>query len=726
MVDRLPSPLYIAFQGLETYFVDKDTGAPLSGGLVKFFSDVARSVPKDVFQQTQLVDNTYEFVNIGSEVGLTAVGTFESPDDGTDIQVYAYPYNEDGDFELYYLEIWSAGTPEDPAGILQFTREAQPANAVNDSGIQTFVDSDNQIENPQFVVTLLDATLTHEFTVTGTGTETSIAPDWSLITNGSGTVTVTQLALTDISMPTGAPFAIRINSTGITSLKLRQQITQSPRILGQGFIFGSVVAKSFDASEILLVMDYVASNGYTVNLVNESTTDDGEWTTLANDVAADISTTNNNSPLTPGYVNIDITIPTLSDVGITSVQVVNTGEANSTSEFIQESVPRQIDHLFHYYKPQLEYKPIPSALVGWDFPLNPAQFATSGSSGTTGAIGANKSAYAWDQTILFSTVNSGLAYARNGGDTDLSFQVTPASNTSWAMIQYIPVQTARTLLSQSQCAFLRAYVASGTVNGTVSLWYTKDTNLPTVTAGTNNSLVSAITAGFPTCANGTWVEIERPLGQADFVLNGGLQDFKFSGWGMIDDADSSTATFMAIVVAFDTTLTTQNVVIDSCALQQGDIPTRPAPQAPDEVLRECQYYYEKSYDVTVDASTSTVVGALVRGQACSPNGGNFSVYATPFSLEYSTVKRATSPVVTFYTTAGVAGSVRMTITNTTGDVAADVAITQWQSRATGMKAATYLGPTATAQANASGGSDTGMRGWIQFQYTVDARLGIVN
>jgi len=61
-------------------------------------------------------------------------------------------------------------------------------------------------------------------------------------------------------------------------------------------------------------------------------------------------------------------------------------------------VPRQIDHLFHYYKPLLAYKPIPSALIGWDFPTNPAQFGVTGS---TGAIGANKSAYAWDQTILF-------------------------------------------------------------------------------------------------------------------------------------------------------------------------------------------------------------------------------------------------------------------------------------------------------------------------------------
>ena len=40
---------------------------------------------------------------------------------------------------------------------------------------------------------------------------------------------------------------------------------------------------------------------------------------------------------------------------------------------MQNSVNRQNDYLFHYYNPLLQYKPIESFLIGWDFPVNPAQ-----------------------------------------------------------------------------------------------------------------------------------------------------------------------------------------------------------------------------------------------------------------------------------------------------------------------------------------------------------------
>jgi len=81
----LPDKRYVAWQGVETYFVNKDDGSPLSAGYVEFYSDVSRSTPKDVYQQVQLPDNTYDFVNIGSTITLSSVGTFMSPNDGTDI-----------------------------------------------------------------------------------------------------------------------------------------------------------------------------------------------------------------------------------------------------------------------------------------------------------------------------------------------------------------------------------------------------------------------------------------------------------------------------------------------------------------------------------------------------------------------------------------------------------------------------------------------------------------
>lgn len=716
----LPSNQYIAWQGVETYFVNKITGLPLSAGYVKFFSDVARTVPKNVFQQVQSPGPTYSFVNIGSTINLSAVGTFMSPNDGTNIQVYAYPYDANGAIELYYMEIYSSDN------ILQFTREAQPANFAAGQNIDTFEGSENQIENSQFVETFLPYTLTNTFSVSGTGTVTSIAPDWSLVTNGTGDVIVTQLPLSDIAMPSGAPFAIQISSTGITSLKLRQQISQSPRMFGNGssstFIYGSLVAKSFTGAAIAITMDYVASNGYTANLVTGSTSADGNFNTLANLNATTINSTNTNTPLTPGYVNIDITIPTGTNVGITSVQVASVNAVNATTAYIPQSVPRQIDHLFHYYKSLLAYKPIPSYLVGWDFPLNPSQFGTTGS---TGAIGSNKSAYAWDQTILFSSVTNGLTYARAGGDTALALQVTPANNTSWAMIQYLPVTQARELLTQRMAVALRGYSSTGSVNGTVSLWYTRDANLPSVIAGTNNSLVTSIAAGVPTCGNGTWVQVPRLLGNAIFSMTGTLTDYSFKGWE--EPLSTSTVQFIAIVVAFDTTLTTQDIVLDYVSLMQGDIATRPAPKTKAQVLAECQYYYEKSYAPTVNPGTAIAGGCLYANQKAITNGGNTEIQITGFGFEFQTAARVSNPTIVLWSpvTANTSANVYGQTRTSTDTGAADIPSTNWteiQKSATGVSFnsnnyATTLVPCAgTAFQNA----------WIFYHFTKDARLGIVN
>lgn len=338
----LPSPLYVAFQGLETLFVDKTTGLPLANGYVNFYSDAAITTPKNVYRQVQSAGPTYAFSNIGSTVTLNDAGAFSYG--GDDIQVYAYPYDADGDIELYFLQVYS----ED--NVLQFTRQAQPAGVQAQSGTDTFESSENIISNPQFVLTALPPTNTITYSVTGSATMTQFAPDWYLVTDGIGTVTLTLQDLTDSTVPTQPPFAMRISSASITSLKVRQRITSSPRIAGSGYLSASLVAKSFDASPINLTMTYNASSGYSIQLMNQNTTSAGDYAFLSNSTAAFVSTTSNAAGST-GYVDIDIAIPITRDVGITSVQIATTQTADSVLGFIQESTPRQIDHLYHFAYP---------------------------------------------------------------------------------------------------------------------------------------------------------------------------------------------------------------------------------------------------------------------------------------------------------------------------------------------------------------------------------------
>ena len=141
------------------------------------------------------------------------------------------------------------------------------------------------------------------------------------------------------------------------------------------------------------------------------------------------------------------------NVQLTNIQV--TGQTTQIADFtisdvppfLEETYERTVDHEFHVYKPKLSYKPIPSYLVGWDFPLNPGQFA--GRSIAAQAVGAGKSYYAWDQTILFQSANSGITAA---GTTTGALNLTAAATTNMAMIQYLDqVQAAKILQDEISC-----------------------------------------------------------------------------------------------------------------------------------------------------------------------------------------------------------------------------------------------------------------------------------
>lgn len=729
-----PDTHYVACFPLQEYFVDKDTGLPLSAGQVFFYKDTDRETKKYVYQQVQLPDGTYDFVILNDPIILTSVGTF-ADDSGNDIIPFLYPFDANGNLELYFIRVYSS------TGVLQFTREAWPPN-VRAQGTETdiFEGNDNQISNPQFVeisYTPDPNTLNHIYSVSTAGETHEIAPDWTIVTNGTGTVTVQQLAITDITMPTLAPYSMRLSaSAGITSFKLRQRITKSPRLMGSGYLSAVMVAKSFLASEIALSMDYVASNGYTVNLISASTSSDGSYTVLQNSSSALIETTNTDSPDT-GYVDIVITIPVLADVAITSVQIVSVIDATSSTPFLQISEPRQIDHLFHYYKDPLEYKPIPSYLVGWDFPLNPAQFATGASRGVAAtAIGANKSKYVWDQTIVFQSADSGITVSSGTANELL---LTASVATKMAIIQYLPSDIARKILNAPICVNVSAKASVATI-ATVSLWYTTDASLPNIQAppgGTNLSLVLTLDAsGKPSSFNGNWTEVPRLEGDAKFQIGTSsttnFNDYGFSTWDMQGIAACNTATYFAIVVGTAEIAINETVGFNSVSLQAGNIPTRPAPQTQDEVIRECQRYFEKSYSISTLIATATYTNSLTFPMPIYPPAGDatnaaHSIYVQPFGYNYKAIKKDNSSIITYYSPdTGTINKLHATIYNNAAAVTGnDVNATLWTSTREGDQA-TQMIPNSGAPLITSGlFVGAGQSGCVEFHYTADDRLGVV-
>lgn len=339
-----PPANYVACFPLQAYFVDKDNGGPLSGGYILFFEDEASTVPKNVFVQQQQPNNDYIFTNIGSRVDLSSVGTTQYL--GTDSIIFLYPFDARGNEELYYIQVFSS------AGVMQFDRSAWPPNVSANftPAAGTFAGSQNVISNPQFAQVVFPAAPAGAYTYTVANASTiNIAPDWNVVCPSSGTLVVTQIAETDTAAPGLPAFGLRIAPSGFTGpVALAQTISQSPRLLENGYISGSFIAQANTATSVVS-MQYLPSDPTlpTIIVVSDTATLGG-YALIHGTIEAPISPDiNSDSPLAPGYIQVQLNIANGADVTVSCVQLVSVEGSMDVPNYIQESTPRQIDHLYH-------------------------------------------------------------------------------------------------------------------------------------------------------------------------------------------------------------------------------------------------------------------------------------------------------------------------------------------------------------------------------------------
>lgn len=726
-------PRFLALFPIQEVIIDKDTGLPLSAGIVSFYFDdpARRTSYKPIYQQVQLPDKSYDFVQINNPITLTSVGTF-ADDNGNDIIPFLFPYegtpgNSDGTIEKYYITVYAAIAPVGN-GSLQFTRENWPPNAdTSTSPTDLFEGTLNEISNSQFASVLIPISSSSTFTVTGNDTVNRLANDWDLITSGSGTVTVQQIGITDTNAPSNPAFAIDVSSggAGLTGVKLRQRWTQSPRLLAQGYASSNLVAKSLSGLGINIVMNYVSSDGTTIELINKTTTTSG-FSTLQNDAPSFIDTANADSGLT-GYVDIEIVIPVLAHVQITCVQVVGVQNATSQVQYLQQTTEQEI------MKYQLAFKPIPSFLIGWDFPLNPAQLGSTQTITTTPA-------YIWDQTICASST-ANLAVIRGSSGTSSFVATTTGATEAFYMLQYLSGDSAHKIALTNLAVNIQAYCT--THPGVVARVYIYKGStassipaLPTTIGTIANTGVFTLTAAnwsLITQTNGNSNQVSVPT---DNPTNLGLSGWEAAGYGSIEN--------FAIVVTFAIPTLGTSVSISSISCVPGDIPTLPAPQSIDEVLRECQYYYEKSYAPATAVGTASTTNALIFSQNTLLSTGvglarPCNMYQTGFGFSYKQIKRI-APTMTLYSTitlntpAVITGYITYHAvggggTNETGS--ADITwATYWVTSTIGTQAISFSPVTAQIDntpfgLNTGAGNFTSAASWVSFHYTLDARLGIV-
>ncbi len=694
---------YITSVDLNPYLCDKETGEPLAYGTIEFWKDTDRVSPKLVYQLTGSPPN-YTYTPMADPIILSPTGTIQDAN-GNQVALYYFPYestDSDADIELYYIVVKNA------LGVPQFTREAWPNLAISPDVVPAEDPFDNNIQNSQFVDVSFNPASTLTISYTGTVTTTvQVAPEWTLVigSSGTGSVDVQRTAIAgDSNYPNNPPYTLTITpGANVASLMLYQRLENNPGIWSpqsggsNGYLASSILLAPLTSATI----KYAPSTGTSQTLL-QTTNLDAEYKQVSNTVQ--LIASDNTATADTGYVDIQLVLNISNPSTFSNVQVVNTATAAAEVTYQQQTVNEQKAALFNYYNPLLQYKPIPSYLIGWDFYQNPAQFL--GTSVAAQSVGANKSYYAWDQTILFQSANSALTVTRSG-DGNGAMRITAAVDTQFAMVQYLPQNVARKILNDRIAANVQAITsqADGIV-ATVSLWYTTDGSLPAI--GSNNSLIATLDAtGVPATFHGNWTQVPRSnLGPAQFTVlqptTNNFEEFGFNGWDMQGVAATNTATFFAIVVGFATLTNTNVVDVDSISVVAGDIPTKPAPKSSAETLIDCQQFYAKSFLPTT-----------VPAQNAGAGSGDFQTSATRIGNNpnwlgtiYLPAMMNVAPTVTFYNPSAANALIR--------DFSAGVDFTT--SAAANVKQKSF-----SVTGNGNGSTNNGNE--VGVHWTADARLG---
>ena len=726
-------PRFVLMQPLQDIFLDKDSGAPLSAGVVTFYVDngsTTSTVLKDIYQISLSPSNEYQYTVLNNPVTLTSIGTF-ADDDGNDILPYLYPYTGSpddpttGEVELYYITVDSS------TGVRQFTRSAFP----NVSDIPSPSDEDgtgeNIISNPQFVEVSFSPLSSTTITLAGPSDSTLVAPGWYIDTTGTGTLTISQLDLTDTNIPSNPSFALQIitSGAGLTgNVILRQRFANSPRLFNKEYVAGSFVAASGDASDVLLIYNYVPSHGTTYEICRNVANASLNYDTIFG--TSELISSGNDNPGSTGYIDIQLVIPTGANVVVTSFQVIGVSNENVVANFIQQSADRQIDHLFHYYKDSILIMPKDTICVGWEFGLNPWQFSPKNLTNfpyVAGTIG-----YCADQTIIALEQSNSIQVGQGITGVDgkyLEIKARAATTQGQiAIIQYIDKFSAAPYFNKVLSALVRLRLQTGAVS---SIRF-KMRIITSATAPATLSGSEPISAwgGDPTFS-GQWTVIVPQNDPIYTVTSSTVITDDYFAFNNFQMPNYTSMRYIGIVLYTLDGLDNNapdSLLIREISVTPNEFAIDCNPKTYDQTLRECEFYYEKTYNdgnlvspITGIGST-TINGALYARMTGQTSLGSAKMNTLGFSSEFSTEKCIT-PTLKFYSpNTGAADNVYALYYIGATIKSADIATTNWTTNVTTKSYTSLNNNTYTAvtiDASASNPDET----YIRYHYVADARLG---
>lgn len=716
---------------LEGYFVDKDSGLPLAGGTLTFYRDSARNTPKTVFQLSGAPPN-YTYTALPNPVVLSSVGTPQNAG-GDNIVIYYFPFDDEGELDLYYV------VARDSDGVEQFTREAWPNIGAGDNPTEDSVPIQNQLSNPQFTQIFLNENQSTVYTVTAATNQVfAFAPNWDFVISGTGTVTVQRIALSgNDNVATSPPYVLDVTlSSGVTSCLLRQRLNVNSGLWASTanepiFLSGTLIARNEVVGTTGIQMFYAESSGGLPVVIVDGSFDNSGYQVITGVTATAIPASTNTDTGNDGYIDIYLSFNPSSHVRISSIQVVPTlNEAGA--DFLQydlNSSNREQAFMGDYYIPRLNSRPSPSLLTAWDFQLNPFQFAASGNIAATAG-------YICDQTIALRGASGAVAFDKNPVTSALRL-ITAGNNDAFYLLQYLSGSEVKKLLGTQLSVNVFGYVTSVSDDVTMKVYLMRAPSTSTIPT-LPTSIGTVATDGEFTLTAAGWTVIPRSgLDTATAVLptvltnpdlNNEDNDMGFTGWEITDSAQIGNTSYFAIVVTFAYIDASTNIDVHSISLIPSAIPARPAPESFDEVVRKCQYYYEKSYDLTVFPGTLSLLSIIVAEQQPAIAGGNYTAYPLTIPIRYATRKRI--PVTaTIYAANGTINEVLILVYQAaTNEITANAAIANWSLVYSGEEGFT-LGAVnrsvAVVGLVAGAPALPGAEAVALFHFVADARLGIV-
>lgn len=242
---------------------------------------------------------------------------------------------------VYRLEFRQGPTQQDPL-IYEVNNYVAGTGGTTPVDMVAFASS-NQVTNPQFAL----MSLQNPVTIAGTDPDPiEIAPGWTLLLAGTGTVTITQVPLNNSNInPSNAPYALQLTMNGWTadSVILRQRFEQNG-MLWADKIVSTTLTSRLNGSPQSITATLVDSNNAVLATILPLTSLNEAW----NEYTGHAQLPDSTNPDTPpaAYIDYLLHLPSNIDIYLTSFQLV-VQELPFEPPFEQDTINRQIDHTYN-------------------------------------------------------------------------------------------------------------------------------------------------------------------------------------------------------------------------------------------------------------------------------------------------------------------------------------------------------------------------------------------